>query len=230
MERSTAWRISGTVLKRMPWSGSFILGISQSKSQGLKPLWLRLLKFQPSYVDTDGKSFLLLSSEKPEKRERLFNGPGWTTLCKNCFFLIEQVQTWRRYKTLWWDDIWQLYGMRKANMKLFLWVGSEVWLLVLLIVRSRRRWVFIFVPRPRYHQENSLITLWTGGWVGPHSGEQGRVQTHPSISFVVPPWSSLTEQTTLSLKHRENPCSNNKFFSDVQWNGIWCMCDLRHLW
>jgi len=27
MERSTAWRISGTVLKRMPRSGSFILGI-----------------------------------------------------------------------------------------------------------------------------------------------------------------------------------------------------------
>ena len=40
MERSTAWRISGTVLKRMPRSGSFILGI-KSKSQGLK--------FQPSY-------------------------------------------------------------------------------------------------------------------------------------------------------------------------------------
>jgi len=34
MERSTAWRISGTVLKRMPRSGSFILGI-KSKSQGL---------------------------------------------------------------------------------------------------------------------------------------------------------------------------------------------------
>ena len=35
MERSTAWRISGTVLKRMPRIGSFILGI-KSKSQGLK--------------------------------------------------------------------------------------------------------------------------------------------------------------------------------------------------
>jgi len=31
MERSTAWRISETVLKRMPRSGSFILGI-KSKS------------------------------------------------------------------------------------------------------------------------------------------------------------------------------------------------------
>ena len=41
MERSTAWRISGTVLKRMPRSGSFILGIKW-KSQGLKPLWLPL--------------------------------------------------------------------------------------------------------------------------------------------------------------------------------------------
>ena len=41
MERSTAWRISGTVLKRMPRSGSFILGI-KSQSQGLMPLWLRL--------------------------------------------------------------------------------------------------------------------------------------------------------------------------------------------
>ena len=40
MERSTAWRISGTVLKRMPRSGSFILGI-KSKSQGLKLLWLQ---------------------------------------------------------------------------------------------------------------------------------------------------------------------------------------------
>ena len=37
MERSTASRISGTVLKRMPRSGSFILGIKW-KSQGLKPL------------------------------------------------------------------------------------------------------------------------------------------------------------------------------------------------
>jgi len=37
MERSTACRISGTVLKRMPRSGSFILGI-KSRSQGLKPL------------------------------------------------------------------------------------------------------------------------------------------------------------------------------------------------
>ena len=35
MERSTAWRISGTFVKRMPRSGSFILGI-KSKSQGLK--------------------------------------------------------------------------------------------------------------------------------------------------------------------------------------------------
>ena len=34
MERSTAGRISGTVLKRMPRSGSFILGINW-KSQGL---------------------------------------------------------------------------------------------------------------------------------------------------------------------------------------------------
>jgi len=33
MERSTAWRITGTVLKRMPRSGSFILGIKW-KSQG----------------------------------------------------------------------------------------------------------------------------------------------------------------------------------------------------
>ena len=41
MERSTVWRISGTVLKRMPRSGSFMLGIKW-KSQGLKPLWLRL--------------------------------------------------------------------------------------------------------------------------------------------------------------------------------------------
>ena len=37
MERSTALRITGAVLKRMPRSGSFILGI-KSKSQGLKPL------------------------------------------------------------------------------------------------------------------------------------------------------------------------------------------------
>jgi len=42
MERSTAWRISGTVLKRMPRSGSFILGIKW-KSQGLKPFWLPLV-------------------------------------------------------------------------------------------------------------------------------------------------------------------------------------------
>ena len=35
MERSTAWRNSGTVLKRMARSGSFILGIKW-KSQGLK--------------------------------------------------------------------------------------------------------------------------------------------------------------------------------------------------
>ena len=41
MERSTAWRISGTVLKRIPRSGSFILGIKW-KLQGLKPLWLPL--------------------------------------------------------------------------------------------------------------------------------------------------------------------------------------------
>jgi len=71
MERSTAWRVSGTVLKRMSRSGSFILGI-KSKSQGLK---LPLLKFQPSYILT------LLSYSRPGSLIGLSGSPP--KLCIN---------------------------------------------------------------------------------------------------------------------------------------------------
>ena len=72
MERSTAWRISGTVLKRMPRSGSFILGINW-KSQGLKPLCCSILQTGHITLSSTPDQQLENHSTKYHRQQPLYN-------------------------------------------------------------------------------------------------------------------------------------------------------------
>ena len=116
--------------------------------------------------------------------------------------------------------------MRKANMTLSLCVSSEVWLHALLIVRSRRRGLFIMsrpsLPPGKVHQYP------LNGRMGGSQSTFGRCEQQGSLLTLTgadtpfhflcrPALILVTTQTRLSHKHREDLYFSNKFFAELQW-------------